>query len=103
MAKDGKKMAEIITRDISNTSMESFFQSIGTLRNTNLTDDLSKITMPALGVYGKKDIIVRPNQRHAMAKGVSHADIVYYEDSGHFPMLDVPEKFIQDIREFLKK
>ncbi len=102
MAKDGKKMAQIITRDVSYITMESFFQSIGTLRTTDLTDQLNRITMPALGVYGKKDIIVRPTQRHLLETGASHSRIIYYEDAGHFPMLDVPERFIDGIRTFLK-
>jgi pimeloyl-ACP methyl ester carboxylesterase len=102
MAKDGKKMAEIITRDVSQVTMESFFQSIGTLRGTNLTDQLYKITVPTLGVYGKRDIIVNPNQRHLLAKGVPHAQVVYIEDAGHFPMLDTPDRFLETLREFLK-
>lgn len=102
MAKDGKKMSQLITRDVSNITMESFFQSIGTLRTTNLTGDLPQITVPTLGIYGRKDIIVRPDQRHLLEKGVSGSKIVYFEDSGHFPMLDVPDKFLNSLREFLQ-
>ena len=102
MAADGSRMSRMITQDISKTTMESFFQSIGTLRNTDLGPNLSKITMPALGIYGKRDIIVRPQQRHVLEAGVPHADIVYYKDAGHFPMLDVEEDFIHVIRDFLK-
>lgn len=102
MAKDGKKMAAMISQDVSQVTMESFFQSIGTLRETNLTDQLSKITMPTMGIYGKRDIIVNPNQRHLLAKGVPHAKVVYIEDAGHFPMLDTPELFLDSIRNFLK-
>jgi pimeloyl-ACP methyl ester carboxylesterase len=102
MAADGKRMAKMISEDISKTTMESFFQSIGTLRNTNLTPELDRITMPALGVFGKKDIIVRPQQRHVLEAGVPHSDIVYYPNAGHFPMLDVEADFISVIRDFLK-
>ncbi len=103
MASDGRRMAKMITSDVSKTSMESFFQSIGTLRNTNLTPDLGKITMPTLGIYGKRDIIVRPQQRHVLQAGVPHAKIIYYENAGHFPMLDVESDFIAAIRAFLKE
>lgn len=103
MAVDGKRMSKMITSDVSKITMESFFQSIGTLRNTNLTADLGKLNMPALGIYGKRDIIVRPQQRHVLAAGVPHANIIYYENAGHFPMLDVEPEFISAIRAFLKE
>jgi pimeloyl-ACP methyl ester carboxylesterase len=101
MAKDGRKMAQMISRDVSQITMESFFQSIGTLRETDLTNQLNRVTVPTLGIYGKKDIIVSPNQRHLLQKGVPHSQIVYFEDAGHFPMLDVPDKFINSIQTFL--
>lgn len=103
MAVDGARMSRMITSDVSKISMESFFQSIGTLRNTNLTAELEKITMPTLGIYGKRDIIVRPQQRHVLQSSVPHANIVYYENAGHFPMLDVEPDFISAIRAFLKE
>lgn len=101
MAKDGKAMADMISKDVSQLTMESFFQSIGTLRETNLTDQLNKITMPTLGIYGKRDIIVSPKQRLVLSNGVPHAQIEYIPDAGHFPMLDTPDRFINVVREFL--
>lgn len=102
MAKDGKKMSQLITRDVSNITMESFFQSIGTLRATNLTNQLGKITVPTLGIYGRNDIIVKPTQRNLLQTGVPHSSIVYYEDAGHFPMLDTPDQFLDSLKVFLK-
>ena len=102
MAKDGKQMSDWMTRDVSHVTMESFFQSIGTLRKTNLTEEIKKISVPTMGMYGKRDIIVRPKQREALKAGVPHAQIVYYTDAGHFPMLDTPEKFLQDLSDFLR-
>lgn len=101
MAKDGNKMSQMITKDVSQVTMESFFQSIGTLRETNLTEELYRLTMPTLGIYGKRDIIVNPNQRHLLRTGVPHSQILYFHDAGHFPMLDTPERFQRGIRAFL--
>ena len=102
MAKDGNKMSKMMAHDISQVSMESFFQSIGTLRDTNLVPQLDKLTMPVLGIYGKRDIIVNPSEHLVLAAGVPHAQIQYIQDSGHFPMLDTPELFIETLRAFLK-
>jgi len=102
MAKDGRNMANMITRDVSQITMHSFFQSIGTLRETDLRPRLSEVRVPTLGVYGKRDIIVDPGQRNVLKAGVKQAEIAYYKDAGHFPMLDTPDRFLTDIRDFLK-
>jgi pimeloyl-ACP methyl ester carboxylesterase len=54
-----------------------------------------------MGIYGKRDIIVNPNQRLILKQGVPQAEISWYEDAGHFPMLDAPERFIENLRTFL--
>jgi pimeloyl-ACP methyl ester carboxylesterase len=101
MARDGRRMAKMISHDVSQITLRSFFQSIGTLRQTDLRPRLGEIRVPALGIYGKRDIIVDPRQRDVLKAGVKHANIAYYPDAGHFPMLDTPEKFINQIRSFL--
>jgi pimeloyl-ACP methyl ester carboxylesterase len=101
MAKDGRRMSQMIGKDISQVSMHSFFQSIGTLHKTDLRPRLHEVKVPTLGIYGKNDIIVNPNQRDVLKAGVPQAQISYYPDAGHFPMLDTPDKFNEEIRTFL--
>ncbi len=101
IAKDGRSMGNMITRDVSQITMHSFFQSIGTLRETDLRPRLGEVRAPTLGIYGKRDIIVDPHQKDVLKAGVKQAQIEYYPDAGHFPMLDTPERFNQDIRNFL--
>lgn len=101
MAKDGRAMSRMITKDVSKISVESFFQSIGTLRATDLRADLHKIQVPTLGMYGKRDIIVRPSENKTLKAGVPHAQIEWFPDAGHFIMLDSPERFITTLRTWL--
>jgi len=101
MAKDGRAMARMITKDVSKISAESFFQSIGTLRQTDLRPDLHKLTVPTLGMYGKRDIIVRPSEHETLKAGVPHAQIEWFPDAGHFIMMDSPERFITTLRTWL--
>ncbi|HLA43695.1 MAG TPA: alpha/beta hydrolase [Aggregatilineales bacterium] len=100
-AKDGAAVRSMVLQDLSRTTMQSFFQSIGTLRRTNLTGELPQIQQPLMGFYGKRDIIVSHRQHKLMKQLVPHANIKLYNDSGHFPMIDCPEIFIQDLLEFL--
>ncbi|MBN1203174.1 MAG: alpha/beta hydrolase [Anaerolineae bacterium] len=101
MAKDGRAMSRMITKDVSKISMESFFQSIGTLRQTDLRPDLCHIHVPTMGMYGKRDIIVRPTESETLKLGVPHAQIEWFPDAGHFIMMDSPERFISTLRDFL--
>ena len=99
--KDRNAMTRMIMQDLSQMTMNSFFQSIGTLRRTDLRPDLSKVTVPTLGMYGRWDMIVHPNQSKALKAGVKQAQISWYKDAGHFPMMDDPERFNAELRDFL--
>lgn len=96
-----KRWPEMIAADLSQTSLESFLLSIKSLRYTNLSEDLHKIPVPLMGIFGRKDVIVNPNQHELVQKFASHPQVVYLQDCGHFPMLDNPEKFIEVVRDFL--
>lgn len=102
MARNGRAMARMIDQDVSKISMESFFQSIGTLRRTDLRPDLNRVRVPTLGMYGKRDIIVRPSEHKTLKDGVPHAQIEWFPDAGHFIMMDSPERFITTLRAFLE-
>lgn len=101
MANDGRRMSRMIVEDFSQVSVNSFFESIGTLRQTDLRPRLNEITMPTLGIYGRKDIIVHPKQHQVLQQGVPHAQVHFFHNAGHFPMLDEPEAFHHAVRDFL--
>lgn len=99
--KDRMKLMQMIMGDLSQVTMNSFFQSIGTLRRTDLRPVLEKVRAPTLGIYGRWDMIVHPNQSKVLQAGVRHAQIAWYKDAGHFPMMDDADRFNADLREFL--
>lgn len=101
MANDGRRMSKMIVEDFSKVTVNSYFESIGTLRQTDLRPQLHELAMPTLGIFGRKDIIVSPKQHGVMAQGVPHAQMHFLQNSGHFPMLDEPETFHQALRDFL--
>lgn len=101
MAKDGKAVASMLTADVSKLTAAPFFQSIGTLRQTDLRNSIAALPMPVLGVYGRKDIIVHPNQGDALKLAMPASKIAWFDQSGHFPMMDESEKFHQTVRDFL--
>jgi pimeloyl-ACP methyl ester carboxylesterase len=92
---------EMMDRDLSRTTLESFFLSISSLRNTDLRPDLYKISIPTMGMYGDKDVIVHPKQWQPLQAGVKHARIERFKKAGHFIMLDQPEVFQAVLKDFL--
>lgn len=91
----------MMDRDLSTTTLESFLYSIASLRRTDLRTRLNQVKSPALGFFGDRDIVVDPRQWKDMQEGIPHAKIVRYVDAGHFPMLDVPQRFMRDLKDFL--
>jgi len=101
MAKDGKTLGSMLTADVSKLTVAPFFESIGTLRQTDLRPRLSELQMPILGIYGKKDIIVDPKQSKVLKQYLPQSRIALFEESGHFPMMDESERFHETVRDFL--
>jgi pimeloyl-ACP methyl ester carboxylesterase len=94
---------EMIAADLSQTTLESFLLSIKSLHDTDLTPQLKDIQVPLMGIYGKKDVIVNPNQKDLVQEHANHPHVVYLKDAGHFPMLDAPGEFIATVKEFLDR
>jgi len=100
-ARDWRTWYKMFERDVSRTTLESFYYSIASLRQIDLRPRLREIKVPTLGIYGRIDRIVNPKQGNVLAQGMPRAHVHYFKNSGHFPMLDEPERFYQTLREFL--
>ncbi|HEY3477174.1 MAG TPA: alpha/beta hydrolase [Anaerolineales bacterium] len=98
-----ERFADMMDRDLSRTTLESFLLSIASLRRTDLRPMLDQIKVPAMGMYGDRDVIVHPRQWEPMKKGISHAHIERFPSAGHFPMLEEPQNFAERLKSFLDK
>lgn len=101
LAKDGKALGNMLTADASKLSAAPFFESIGTLRETDLRPRLQVLPMPILGIYGKKDLIVDPGQGKVLKESAPRSRVEMFDGSGHFPMMDESERFHSTVRDFL--
>jgi pimeloyl-ACP methyl ester carboxylesterase len=102
-ARDWRTWYKMFEKDLSRTTLESFHYSIASLRHTDLRPRMHEIEVPVLGIYGRIDRIVDPGQRKVLAESAPMAEISYFENSGHFPMLDEPERFYRTLVEFLDR
>ena len=64
---------------------------------------LDQIKVPAMGMYGDRDVIVHPKQWQPMQKGIPQAQIERFPHAGHFPMLEEQQKFSEMLKAFLDK
>lgn len=101
LAKDSKKVRTMIFRDVKRTTIESFFRSIGDLRDTDLRSQLPTLNIPTLGIYGAKDKIVSPMNADLLRSGVKSVEVEVMDHSRHFPMTDEPERFLKTVNSFL--
>ena len=95
------RFPEMMDRDLSKTTLESFLNSIASLRRTDLRPMLNQVKVPALGIYGDTDKVVHPLQWQPMQAGIPHAQIIRFPKAGHFPMLEEPQPFSQKLKAFL--
>jgi pimeloyl-ACP methyl ester carboxylesterase len=92
----------MIERDLSQTTVASFFSSIGSLAHTDLRPQLNEMHLPVMGVYGLRDVIVHPRQYAVLQDSIHHAHIEIMPRSGHFPMLDEPDVYLRYVQAFLE-
>jgi pimeloyl-ACP methyl ester carboxylesterase len=103
VAQNSKLWYEMVMKDISSTTLESFFSSIRSLHHTDLRPRLAEINVPILGIYGMSDVIVNPHQAKLISQNAKRSQVTMMTGSGHFPMLDEPQLFNQYLLNFLYK
>jgi len=96
-----RRWSEMMNRDISRTTLESFLYSIASLRETDLRPFIPQIQVPVMGMYGAKDIVVHPDQWKPLKDGLPDSRIERFENAGHFIMLDEPKCFVETLHDFL--
>jgi len=69
------------------------------------TNRLSEITIPALVLWGRHDLVVPPKfgQEAYDLLGSSSKKLVFFEKSGHAPMFNQPHLFADEVIEFINQ
>ena len=72
------------------------------IRN-NLGDELSKITLPTLLVWGNNDIVTPPFVGQEFNRLIPNSELYFIDKCGHAPMMEVPAEFNAILERFLQK
>jgi len=78
-------------------------QCLIALRDTDLRDDLGKISIPTLIMHGKKDKICSFDLAEQMKSGIAGSQLIAFENSGHSLFLEETRKFNDTLIKFARK
>jgi pimeloyl-ACP methyl ester carboxylesterase len=108
MAYDPGVVTEDTVRDFVNrmrlpNAKYAFMSTLLGIRDSlNLSDRLSRISMPTLFIWGKNDTMI-PLEHSKDYKEVPRGEVVIINDCGHTPYLEKPAEFNQVLLDFLAK
>lgn len=98
-----KDLVEFAKREVIQTPEFVAKRAIVSLNESDTRDELKSIDLPTLVICGKEDRITPPAQSQELAQGISGARLVLIDGAGHFPMLEKPEIFNRELRQFIDK
>lgn len=80
----------------------SDFHIVGTIRDWDVTDRLSEISLPTLLLAGRYDEC-SPDDMEEMHRRITGSQFEFFEHSAHLPFIEEPDRFDQVVREFLRR
>lgn len=69
----------------------------------DLNPAAARFTCPTLVLTGRYDMNVAPLNAWRMAHQIPHARLVFFEESGHLPAYEEPEKYLHVLEDFLNQ
>jgi pimeloyl-ACP methyl ester carboxylesterase/putative sterol carrier protein len=66
-------------------------------------DRLSDMRTPALFIYGRRDVLITSRFGRKVKKALPNARVETWDDCGHVPQLEFPERTVDHMLEFLKR
>lgn len=97
---------EIIEDFISNMSQQdskmSFKSTLTSIKNSSITEKLSRIRVPSLVIWGKNDKMIPVENASELEKTIRNCHVKIMEGCGHVPYEEKPEEFSKLVLDFLK-
>jgi pimeloyl-ACP methyl ester carboxylesterase len=69
----------------------------------DLRAELAQIKTPSLIISGLNDLFAPPYLARGVAEGLSEVELEIWEETGHFPFLEDPERFNRRLELFLQR
>ncbi|NJL33000.1 MAG: alpha/beta hydrolase [Chloroflexaceae bacterium] len=91
-----------ILNDAVKSSAHTLRSTVGSMMQTNMRSELSRLRTPALIVHGGRDDIVNPRQVD-LFNPIPSAEILILHNSRHFPFFDEIDIFNEILLQFLRQ
>lgn len=98
---------EMVQRRYDLVNREGNFQTLRSLvsqsdfRSHNITC-LEEIKQPTLILWGAKDKVVKVSHAYEFARAIPNNQLIIYENTGHIPHLEKPQRVLKDMLVFLQ-
>jgi pimeloyl-ACP methyl ester carboxylesterase len=93
--------AESIRLEAPKTDQDAILRSLHNLDAISLNNLPERLTTPCLLVHGVNDLAIEVPQRDRLSTLPNHIHHIKLNTSGHFPMIDQPNKFNRLVTDFL--
>lgn len=70
-------------------------------RHDHLGERIKNIQCPVLLVWGKQDVVTPPEAAAQFARDLPDSRMVWFDECGHAPMMEWPERFAQAMLDFI--
>lgn len=92
---------ELLVDEGMKVPLHVFKQALTGLMEVDYTNDLKRITVPTLIMWGEKDSMTPRHAQDAFIKQINNARMIVYEDTGHALHWQEPKRFAKDLVAFL--
>lgn len=72
-------------------------------REPNYVERIGEITSPALVIWGAEDQLIFVSAAQSFKERMTNTEIIIYDDVGHIPMEEAPDRTANDIDDFLDR
>ena len=93
--------AALAAEQMSGANKPGFVAALGAMTTYPIRDRLDDIRCPTLIVWGRKDLLVPLKDAHEFDRLIPDSRLVIYDDTGHVPQIERPERFNPDLQAFL--
>lgn len=84
-------------------TMIGYKAQLGAIESFDSRQWVNKINAPTLVIGSDQDLICLEAFVKQLAENIPHADYFRFEDCGHVPFIEYPEKFAEVVRDFLAR
>ena len=93
----------IVKEQMNGANTPGFVPALDALTSYPIRDRLSEIGCPTWICWGPKDMLVPVKDAHEFDRLIPDSTLTIYDDTGHVPMLERPDRFNRDLDEFLAR